>query len=114
MSDGYVRLAFVEAVHRGDSLYVLKAPYTLASISVKDVDGTSYVLPPYLSKDSLGVVYDIVDLNGEHNNAAFSLRYVGDTENDGFLLESFDYGMKMKKMVRLNIFLVSVHSKVHG
>ena len=94
MSDGYVRLAFVEAVHRGDSLYVLKAPYTLASISVKDVDGTSYVLPPYLSKDSLGVVYDIVDLNGEHNNAAFSLRYVGDTENDGFLLESFDYGMK--------------------
>ena len=93
MSDGYVRLAFVEAVHRGDSLYVLKAPYTLASISVKDVDGTSYVLPPYLSNDSLGVVYDIVDLNGEHNNAAFSLRYVGDTENDGFLLESFDYGM---------------------
>ena len=97
MSDGYVRLAFVEAVHRGDSLYVLKAPYTLASISVKDVDGTSYVLPPYLSKDSLGVVYDIVDLNGEHNNAAFSLRYVGDTENDGFLLESFDYGMKNEK-----------------
>ena len=93
MSDGYVKLAFVEAVHRGDSLYVLKAPYTLASISVKDVDGTSYVLPPYLSEDSLGIVYDIVDLNGEHNNAAFSLRYVGDTENDGFLLESFDYGM---------------------
>ena len=81
-------------MHRGESLYVLNAPYTLASFSVKDVDGTSYVLPPYLSKDSLGVVYDIVDLNGEHNNAAFSLRYVGDTENDGFLLESFDYGMK--------------------
>ena len=96
MSDGYVRLAFVEAVHRGDSLYVLKAPYTLASISVEDVDGTSYVLPPYLSADSAGVVYDIIDLDGTHNNAAFSLRYVGDTENDGFLLESFDYGMEQE------------------
>ena len=95
MSDGYVRLAFVEAIHRGDSLYVLKAPYSLKSISVKDeLDGTSYVLPPYLSADSAGVVYDVIPLDGKHNNAAFSLRYVGDSETDGFLLESFDYGME--------------------
>ena len=95
MSDGYVRLAFVEAIHRGDSLYVLKAPYSLKSISVKDeLDGTSYVLPPYLSADSAGVVYDVIPLDGTHNNAAFSLRYVGDSETDGFLLESYDYGIK--------------------
>ena len=95
MSEGYVRLAFVEAIHRGDSLYVLKAPYSLKSISVKDeLDGTSYVLPPYLSADSAGVVYDVIPLDGTHNNAAFSLRYVGDSETDGFLLESYDYGIK--------------------
>lgn len=98
MSDGYVRLAFVEAVHRGDSLYILKAPYSLKSISVKDeLDGTSYVLPPYLSADSAGVVYDVIPLDGTHNNAAFSLRYVGDSESDGFLLESFDYGVKVEE-----------------
>ena len=95
MAEGYVRLAFVEAIHRGDSLYVLKAPYSLKSISVKDeLDGTSYVLPPYLSADSAGVVYDVIPLDGTHNNAAFSLRYVGDSETDGFLLESYDYGIK--------------------
>lgn len=103
MSDGYVRLAFVEAVHRGDSLYVLKAPYSLKSISVKDeLDGTSYVLPPYLSADSAGVVYDVIPLDGKHNNAAFSLRYVGDSETDGFLLESFDYGMENKEGERIH------------
>ena len=101
--DGYVRLAFVEAVHRGDSLYVLKAPYSLKSISVKDeLDGTSYVLPPYLSADSAGVVYDVIPLDGKHNNAAFSLRYVGDSETDGFLLESFDYGMENEKGERIH------------
>ena len=95
MAEGYVRLAFVEAIHRGDSLYVLKAPYSLKSISVKDeLDGTSYVLPSYLSADSAGVVYDVIPLDGTHNNAAFSLRYVGDSETDGFLLESYDYGIK--------------------
>ena len=103
MSDGYVRLAFVEAIHRGDSLYVLKAPYSLKSISVKDeLDGTSYVLPPYLSADSAGVVYDVIPLDGKHNNAAFSLRYVGDSETDGFLLESFDYGMENKEGERIH------------
>ncbi len=96
MSDGYVRLAFVEAVHRGDSLYVLKAPYTLASISDTDIDGTSFVNPLYLSADSNEIVYDVIALDGTHNNAAFSLRYVGDSEMDGFLLESNDYGMKQE------------------
>lgn len=103
MAEGYVRLAFVEAIHRGDSLYVLKAPYSLKSISVKDeLDGTSYVLPPYLSADSAGVVYDVIPLDGKHNNAAFSLRYVGDSETDGFLLESFDYGMENKEGERIH------------
>ena len=61
------------------------------------MDGTSYVLPPYLSADSAGVVYDVIPLDGKHNNAAFSLRYVGDSETDGFLLESFDYGVKVEE-----------------
>lgn len=84
------RLGFVEAVHRGDSLYVLKAPYTLASIKEESKDGSGQIINPlFLSEDSLGVVYDIVKLDGKHNNVAFSLRNTGD-EYDSFLIESND------------------------
>lgn len=91
--DNYTRLAFVEAVHRGDSLYVLKAPYTLKganAITGKDADGNVLVIPDSLVKEKEGIIYDIVALDGNHNNVAFSLRYVGDTEDEGFLLESYD------------------------
>ncbi|MFR8355218.1 MAG: DUF6383 domain-containing protein [Parabacteroides sp.] len=91
--DNYTRLAFVEAVHRGDSLFVLKAPYTLRgenAITGADADGNILIIPDYLAKDQEGIVYDAVVLDGTHNNAAFSLRYVGDTEEEGFLLESND------------------------
>ena len=86
--DNYTRLAFVEAVHRGDSLYVMKNGITLESIMAKDPAGKSYILPAKLDKANEGKVYDIVVLNGKHNNAAFSLRLVDDAEAQDFYLES--------------------------
>ena len=48
----------------------------------------------YLSKDSAGVVYDLITLTGKHNNVAFALRNTGDTEGtngeSSFLIESND------------------------
>ena len=89
-SDNYVRLGFVEAVHRGDYLYVLKAPYTLASLKVASQDpaenGKMYICPDSLAPEKEGIIYDLVELDGKHNNVAFSLRNTG---NDGeFLIES--------------------------
>ena len=98
-SDNYTRLGFVEAVHRGDSLYVLKYPYTLESIKEEAKDGSGkYIIPTFLSKDSLGKVYDIVPLDGKHNNAVFSFRNTGDAEGENgessFLIESNDAANK--------------------
>ena len=88
--DNYTRLGFVEAVHRGDSLYVLKAPYTLESIKEEAKDGSGkYIIPTFLSKEKEGEVYDIVPLDGKHNNAVFALRNTEDDENS-FLIESND------------------------
>ena len=104
-SDNYTRLGFVEAVHRGDSLYVLKYPYTLASIKEEAKDGSGkYIIPTFLSKDSLGKVYDIVPLDGKHNNAVFSFRNTGDDEGS-FLIESNDAANKDGKPY-------SIYSKV--
>ena len=86
--DNYTRLAFVEAVHRGDSLYVLKNGTKLESLMAKDPSGKSYILPANLDEANKGKVYDIVDLKGQHNNAAFSLRLVDDGEAQDFYLES--------------------------
>ena len=96
--NNYTRLGFVEAVHRGDSLYVLKAPYTLDMImdaSANEAEnGKKYIRPTYLSKDSAGVVYDLITLTGKHNNVAFALRNTGDAEGENgessFLIESND------------------------
>lgn len=90
-SSNYVRLGFVEAVHRGDTLFILKAPYTLESIKIASEDANDtrkYVRPDYLFADKAGIVYDAIELNGEHNNVAFSLRNVGDS--DEFMIESND------------------------
>ena len=90
-SSNYTRLGFVEAVHRGDSLYVLNAPYTLESIKEVAADGSGdkIINPLFLSADSLGKVYDIVPLDGEHNNAVFAFRNTGD-EYNSIMLESND------------------------
>ena len=81
-----VRLGFVEGIHRGDSLYILKNT-TLASIKKADKTGKLYVDPMFFEKDNEGKKYDVVKLDGKHNNAAFSFREVGD---GSFLIESND------------------------
>ena len=89
-SNGYTRLGFVEAVHRGDSLYVLTNGRTLESLKMEAEDGSGmYICPDSLAKDQEGKIYTIVDLDGKHNNAVFSLRNVGDDENS-FMIESND------------------------
>ena len=89
-SNGYTRLGFVEAVHRGDSLYVLTNGRTLESLKMAAEDGSGmYICPDSLAKEQEGKIYTIVTLDGKHNNAAFSLRNVGDADNT-FMIESND------------------------
>ncbi len=89
-SNGYTRLGFVEAVHRGDSLYVLTNGRTLESLKMAAEDGSGmYICPDSLAKEQEGKIYTIVTLDGKHNNAAFSLRNVGDDINS-FMIESND------------------------
>ena len=90
-SSVYTRLGFVEAIHRGDYLYVLTNGRTLASLKMeaKDGSGMKYICPDSLAKDQEGKIYTLVELNGKHNNAAFSLRNTGDADNT-FMLESND------------------------
>ena len=122
--DNYTRLGFVEAVHRGDSLYVLKAPYTLESIKEASVDpadnGKKFINPLYLSEDSLGKVYDIVPLNGKHNNVAFALRNTEDAEGS-FVIESNDLyndpetGLPQSKYSKIGSFAgawIKIHNNV--
>ena len=85
-SDNFVRLGFVEGIHRGDSLYILKDT-TLASIKKADKTGKLYVDPMFFDKANEGKKYNVVKLDGKHNNAAFSFREVGD---GNFLIESND------------------------
>ena len=63
----------------------------MASIKeeAKDGSGKLFINPLFLSEDSLGKVYDIVPLDGKHNNAVFSFRNTGDDEGS-FLIESND------------------------
>jgi len=90
-ADNFVRLGFVEAIHQGDKLFVLKNGTTLASIKeeAKDGSGMKYVKPSFFDKANQGKLYDVVELNGEHNNVAFSFRETGDAEKS-FLIESND------------------------
>ena len=85
--DNYTRLGFVEAVHRGDTLFVLTNGRTLESLKMEAKDGSgSYICPDSLAKDQEGKIYTAVVLDGKHNNAVFSFRETG--EGDSFLLES--------------------------
>ena len=89
-----VRLGFVEGIHRGDNLYILKDT-TLASIKKADKTGKLYVDPMFFDKANEGKKYDVVKLDGKHNNAAFSFREVGDADGN-FLIESNDINGKAK------------------
>ena len=84
----FVRLGFVEGIHRGDNLYILKNT-TLASIKKADKNGKLYVDPMFFDKANEGKKYKVVKLDGKHNNAAFSFREVGDADGN-FLIESND------------------------
>ena len=91
-ADNFVRLGFVEGIHRGDNLYILKDT-TLASIKKADKTGKLYVDPMFFNKANEGKKYDVVKLDGKHNNAAFSFREVGDADGN-FLIESNDINGK--------------------
>ena len=93
-ADNFVRLGFVEGIHRGDNLYILKNT-TLASIKKADKTGKLYVDPMFFEKDNEGKKYDVVKLDGKHNNAAFSFRETGDAVNS-VMIESNDINNKAK------------------
>lgn len=89
-SSNYVRLGFVEGVHQGDMLYVMKEGNTLDEWKEKEAHGPRMFLKPeFYDKKNVDKVYKIVKLDGKHNNVAFSFRETGD-EDESFLIESND------------------------
>ena len=89
-SSNYVRLGFVEALHQGDTLYVMKDGNQLADWKEGALDNSgNYVVPEFFNAENDGKIYDKVALNGKHNNVAFSFRNTG-YEDGGFLIESND------------------------
>lgn len=92
-SDGYTRLGFKTAVHRGDSLFILNDGQNLNDYKVASEDpaenGRLYIIPTFFSKDNEGAdkVWTAVKLDGKHNNVAFSLRNTGDAE-ESVMIES--------------------------
>ncbi len=117
----FVRLGFVEGIHRGDSLYILKDT-TLASIKKADKNGKLYVDPMFFDKANEGKKYKVVKLDGKHNNAAFSFRETGDADNS-FLIESNDiyneamigsFGAGAWIEVRSNVPVLTQYTNVNG
>ena len=117
----FVRLGFVEGIHRGDSLYILKDT-TLASIKKADKNGKLYVDPMFFNKANEGKKYNVVKLDGKHNNAAFSFRETGDADNS-FLIESNDiyndamigsFGAGAWIEVRSNVPVLTQYWNVNG
>ena len=89
-SSNYVRLGFVEALHQGDTLYVMKDGNQLADWKEGALDNSgNYVVPAFFNAENDGKIYDKVALDGKHNNVAFSFRNTG-YEDGGFLIESND------------------------
>jgi hypothetical protein len=90
LSSNYVRLGFVEALHQGDTLYVMKDGNQLADWKEGALDNSgNYVVPEFFKAENAGKIYDKVALDGKHNNVAFSFRNTG-YEDGGFLIESND------------------------
>lgn len=89
-SNNYVRLGFIEGVHQGDMLYVMKEGNMLDEWKEKEAHGPRMFLKPeFYDKKNIDKVYKIVKLDGKHNNVAFSFRETGD-EDESFLIESND------------------------
>ncbi len=96
LSSNYVRLGFVEALHQGDTLYVMKDGNKLADWKEGAVDNSgNYIVPAFFDAENEGVVYDKVALDGKHSNVAFSFRNTG-YEDGGFLIESNDLANSAK------------------
>ena len=73
------RLAFVDAIHRGDSLYILRDKF--AGIADKDVD---FVLLNAASNSK-----NVINLaNNKHKDVVFSFRLINDKPEKDFLIES--------------------------
>ena len=94
-SDGYTRLGFKTAVHRGDSLFILNEGQNLNDYKVASEDpaenGRLYIIPTFFSKDNEGAdkVWTAVELDGTHNNVAFSLRNTDDAEGSVMIESNF-------------------------
>ena len=95
-SDGYTRLGFKTAVHRGDSLFILNEGVELNDYKVASEDpaenGRLYIIPTFFSKDNEGAdkVWTAVKLDGTHNNVAFSLRNTGDADESVMIESNYD------------------------
>lgn len=95
-SDGYTRLGFKTAVHRGDSLFILNEGVELNDYKVASEDpaenGRLYLIPTFFSKDNEGLnkVWTAVKLDGTHNNVAFSLRNTDDAEGSVMIESNLD------------------------
>ncbi len=89
-SNNYVRLGFIEALHQGDTLYIMKDGNSLNDYKVAATDNSGdYIIPSFFDAANNGKVYNKVALDGTHNNVAFSFRNTGD-EDESFLIESND------------------------
>ena len=89
----FTRLAFVEAIHKGDKLYILKSDYTLGlkawekkdskTVIAIEQDGHKYINPKYFKDNEAFLAVIDVTKADDANKAAFALRRVG-FEGDGY------------------------------
>ena len=94
------RLAFVEAIHKGDKLYILKSDYTLGlkawekkdskTVIAIEQDGHKYINPKYFKDNEAFLAVIDVTKADDANKAAFALRRVG-FEGDGSAVENQFY-----------------------
>ena len=111
-SSNYVRLGFVEALHQGDTLYVMKDGNKLADWKEGALDNSgNYIVPAFFNAENEGKIYHKVVLNGKHNNVAFSFRNTG-YEDGGFLIESNDIDNEYAQIGSFAGAWVKIHNNV--
>jgi hypothetical protein len=111
-SSNYVRLGFIEGVHQGDMLYLMKEGNMLDEWKEKEAHGSRMFLKPeFYDKKNIDKVYMIVNLDGKHNNVAFSFRETGD-EDESFLIESNDMDNSNSKIGGFGGAWIKLHNNV--
>ncbi len=111
-SSNFVRLGFIEGVHQGDTLYLMKGGNTLAEWKEKEAHGSRMFLKPeFYDKKNVDKVYTIVKLDGKHNNVAFSFRETGD-EDGSFLIESNDLNNTNSKIGGFGGAWIKLHNNI--